>query len=75
MHTFYYMANNHTHQVEESKDFTKNWVSSSRTIFYVSLAAIVAFLVGASIRLSGETYKGKPDVEVQESSLYTPNYK
>lgn len=64
------------HQEEvESKDFTKNWVNSSRFVFYLSLAVIVSFLVGASFRLKHETYKGKPDVEVQSSSKFTPEYK
>ncbi|MCX6209524.1 MAG: hypothetical protein NTZ59_08455 [Bacteroidetes bacterium] len=65
----------HHHEETVSKDFTKNWVNSSRFVFYLSLAALVAFLVGASFRLSHETYKGKPDVEIQSSSKYTPEYK
>jgi hypothetical protein len=69
------MANQNLQMVENSKDIKKSWVNTSRFVFYISVTAIIAFLVGASIRLSGETYKGKPDVEVQESSLYTPKYK
>ncbi len=65
----------HHIEVEESKDFTKNWVNSSRFVFYLSVFALVAFLVGASFKLYQHSYKGKPDVEVQSSSKYTPQYK
>lgn len=58
-----------------SKDFTKNWVNSSRFVFYLSVFAILAFLTGASIKLHNVVYKGKPDVEVQSSTKYTPEYK
>ena len=66
-----------THQVEEvnSKDFTKNWVNSSRFVFYLSVFTIVAFLFGASVRLYQSSYKGKPNIEIQGSSKYTPEYK
>ncbi len=64
-------------QVEEikSKDFTKNWVNSSRFVFYLSVFTIVAFLFGASVKLYQSTYNGTPDVEIQSSSKYTPEYK
>ena len=65
----------HHHNETESKDFTKNWVNSSRFVFYLSLFTILAFLVGASVRLKQECYKGKPDVEIQSSTKYTPEYK
>jgi hypothetical protein len=65
---------NHTEHTE-SKDFTKNWVNSSRFVFYVSVFAILAFLFGVSLRLSHQSYKGKPDIEVQSSSKFTPEYK
>ena len=65
---------NHSEEIK-SKDFTKDWVNSSRFVFYISVFAIVAFLVGASVRLKHECYKGKPDVEVQSSSKFTPEYK
>jgi len=68
------MSQHHTEEVK-SKDFTKNWVNSSRFVFYVSIFSIVAFLFGASFRLFQHRYKGKPDVEVQSSSKYTPEYK
>ena len=60
---------------KETKDFTKNWVNSSRFVFYLSVFSILAFLFGASFKLYQERYKGKPDVEVQSSSKYTPEYK
>jgi hypothetical protein len=66
---------NHNEPTVESKDFTKNWVKSSRFVFYLSLCTIIAFLVGTSVRLKQDCYKGKPDVEVQSSTKFTPEYK
>ncbi|SIO04679.1 hypothetical protein [Chitinophaga niabensis] len=63
------------HTVENTNDFTRDWVSSSRFLFYVKLACIVAFLVGGSFKLWQHRYKGKPKVQVNESSLYEPKYK
>ena len=65
----------HLTETKETKDFTKNWVNSSRFVFYLSVFCIVAFLTGASIRLYQQCYKGKPDVEIQSSTKYTPEYK
>lgn len=63
------------HDTTTSKDFTKNWVNSSRFVFYLSIFAIIAFLTGACIKLHGVIYKGKPDVEIQSSTKFTPEYK
>jgi hypothetical protein len=60
---------------EQSKDFTKNWVGSSRFVFYLSVFALVAFIFGGCYKLYEKRYKGKPDVEVQSSTKYTPEYK
>jgi hypothetical protein len=65
---------NHT-EVIKSKDFTDNWVNSSRFLFYLQIFSVVAFLVGGSVRLYQHRYKGKPDIEIQSSSKYTPEYK
>ena len=71
------MSHNYSEEIKEikSKDFTKNWVTSSRFMFYLSAFTTVAFLFGASVKLYQHRYKGKPDVEVQSSSKYTPEYK
>jgi hypothetical protein len=58
-----------------SKDFTKSWVNSSRFIFFLSLFSMMAFLFGACLRLYNQKYQGKPDIEIQSSSKYTPEYK
>lgn len=58
----------------QDKDFTHNWVSSSGFIFYLSVAAIVAFTFGGCYKLYTKRFD-KPKVTVQESSLYTPKYK
>lgn len=59
----------------EQKDFTKNWVNSSRFLFYLTVFSFIAFVVGCSFRIYNQRYKGKPDVEVQSSSKYKPEYK
>jgi hypothetical protein len=60
---------------EKNNDFTANWVNSSRFLFYLQVASVVAFLFGASFMLYTKKYKGKPDIEIQGSSKYTPEYK
>ncbi len=57
------------------KDFTHNWVSSSRFLFYCQVFLIVAFTLGGCYNLYSHRYKGHPKVTVPESSLYNPEYK
>jgi hypothetical protein len=59
----------------EKKDFSRNWVSSSRFLFYVQIFCIMAFVLGGCYRLYKFSYKGKPEVEVPTSTEYTPKYK
>ncbi len=59
----------------EQKDFTKNWVNSSRFLFYLQVFCILAFVLGGCLRMYNQRYKGKPDVEVQGSSKFKPEYK
>ena len=61
-------------QKVRDKDFTHDWVSSSAFLFYLQVAVLVAFLVGASYMLYTKRFE-KPEVEIQESTLYTPKYK
>ncbi len=61
--------------IRGKKEFGYNWVNSSRFLFYLQVLLTVAFLVGASYKLYQKRYMGKPDVEVQSSSEYTPKYK
>lgn len=63
------------HTVENKNDFTRDWVSSSRFLFYVKIACILAFVLGGCYKLYQHRYKGKPKVTVPESSLYEPKYK
>ncbi len=58
----------------QDKDFTHNWVSSSGFIFYLSLACLFIFLIGSCVKLGTKRFS-KPDVVIQESTLYTPKYK
>ena len=61
-------------QKVQDTDFTHNWVSSSAFLFYLQVAWIVAFVFGGCYMLYTKRYS-KPEVPVQESSLYTPKYK
>ena len=59
----------------QDRDFTHDWVSSSAFLFYLSVFCIVAFSLGSCYRLYHERYEGKPQVNIPESTLYTPKYK
>ncbi|TAE07708.1 MAG: hypothetical protein EAZ47_02940 [Bacteroidetes bacterium] len=59
----------------KEKDFAYNWVSSSRFLFYVHAFCILAFVLGGCYRLYHSRYKGKPEIEIQPSTKYTPEYK
>ncbi len=61
-------------QKVQDRDFTHNWVSSSAFLFYLQLACLVAFILGGCYMLSTKRFS-KPEVPVQESTLYTPKYK
>ena len=58
----------------QDKDFAHNWVSSSAFLFYLQVACTVAFVLGRCYMLTTKRFE-KPDVKVQESTLYTPKYK
>jgi hypothetical protein len=57
------------------KDFTHNWVSSSRFIWFCQVFLALVFIVGMSYNLYTHRYKGKPEVKVPENTLYNPKYK
>jgi hypothetical protein len=61
-------------QKVQDRDFTHNWVSSSAFLFYLQIACVVAFVIGSCYMLSTKRFD-KPQVPVQESTLYTPKYK
>jgi hypothetical protein len=65
------------HDVEnpQEKDIRHNWVNSSRFLFYLQVFCIAAFILGGCYRLYNQRYKGKPNVEVPDNTLYTPKYK
>ena len=56
------------------KDIATNWVSSSRFFFYVSIFAILALVLGNCSQLYNSRFV-KPNLEVQTSSQYKPEYK
>ena len=61
-------------QKVQDKDFAHNWVSSSAFLFYLQVACFVAFVLGGCYMLYTKRFD-KPEVKVQESTLYTPQYK
>ena len=64
-------------QIEQlkEKDFLYNRVSSSRFLFYVNAFWIIALVFAGCFQLYLNHYKGKPDIEIQGSSKYEPQYK
>lgn len=70
-----YMSSVPQGPVTNPKDISKNWVSSSKFLFYLTIFSFLAFVFGSCYRLYNQRYKGKPDVEVQGSSKYKPEYK
>ncbi len=64
----------HEQEVNE-KDLTKDWVSSSKFFFYLTVFSVLSLIFGSCFNLYKHSYKGKPDVEVQGSSKFKPEYK
>ena len=62
-------------QKVQDRDFTHDWVSSSAFLFYLQLVCVLLFVFGACFALYRHHYKGRPEVAIQESTLYTPRYK
>jgi hypothetical protein len=56
-------------------DFTYSWVNSSVFLFYLQVFVFIAFTFGCAYSLYSKRYKGKPEVTIQSSSEYTPQYK
>lgn len=59
----------------KEQDLRYNRVTTSRLLFYVSLLAFICFVAGCSFQLYKHSYKGKPDVQIQGSTHYVPEYK
>lgn len=60
---------------ESNRDFAHNWVSSSRFLFFCQVFLFIAFVLGGCYSLYQHRYKGKPEVNVPENTLYDPKYK
>jgi len=58
----------------QEKDFNYSWVNSSVFLFYLQVFCIVALVFGGCYALYTKRFS-KPEVTVQDSSLYTPKYK
>jgi hypothetical protein len=63
-----------TNQSNVHQDVSKNWVHSSRFIFYVSVFCFLAFVFGCSYRLYNQRWKGIGEPVVPESTKYNPSY-
>jgi len=63
-------------QKVHDRDFTHNWVSSSAFIFYLSVFCLLAFMFGSCYKLYSKRFENSTpqNVQVQESTLYTPKY-
>lgn len=57
------------------KDFTYSWVNSSVFLFYLQVFLFLALTAGCAFGLYSKRYRGTPEVPVQSSSQYTPQYK
>jgi hypothetical protein len=60
---------------DSHKDFSHNWVSSSRFIWLCQVFLFIALVAGCSYGLFTHRYKGKPEVNVPENTNYNPSYK
>lgn len=69
---------NPEYQVElkkiQDRDFTHSWVSSSAFLFYLQVVCFVILVLGGCYALYTKRYH-KPEVTIQSSTLYTPEYK
>ncbi len=60
---------------DSEKDFANNWVSSSRFIWLCQIFLFLSLIVGGCYNLYTHRYKGKPEVNVPDNTLYNPKYK
>jgi hypothetical protein len=60
---------------KQERDFGRNWVNSSVFLFYLQVFCVAAFVLGGCYGLYQHRYQGKPEVNVQSSTQYTPQYK
>lgn len=59
----------------KNEDIAYNKVSSAKFIFYLQAVGGVVLFVVMCFVLWANRYKGKPHVDIQSSTLYTPVYK
>jgi hypothetical protein len=60
--------------MNDDREFGKNWVTSSRFLFLVTVFTFLAFMAGCSYQIYQHRYMGKPKVDVPPNTLYTPKY-
>ena len=72
-----HVDNNYEIELERLKnqDYAYNKVSSSRFLFYLQFVGSLILFLTACYVLWTNRYQVKPDVEIQSSTLYTPEYK
>lgn len=57
------------------KDLAHNWVSTSRFIWLCQIFLFLALVLGGCYNLYTHRYKGHPQVEIPDNTLYNPKYK
>ena len=72
-----YTADGYAKELEELKneDIAYNKVSTAKFIFYLQMAGGTLLFLMMCFILWTKRYEGKPKVDVQSSTLYTPVYK
>ncbi len=58
----------------DEKDLSKNWVTTSRFLFYTTVFCLLAFVAGCSYNLYDHRWKGIGKPAVPESTKYNPVY-
>lgn len=59
----------------QERDIKYSWVDSSVFLFYLQVFFMIALTIGCSYGLYSKRYRGKPEVNIQPSTQYTPQYK
>jgi len=72
-----YTADSYAKELEglKNQDIAYNKVGTAKFIFYLNLVGSILFFLTVCFILWTKRYEGKPNVDVQSSTLYTPVYK
>jgi hypothetical protein len=72
-----YTTDSYAKELEELKneDIAYNKISSAKFIFYLQVVGSTLLFIAMCFILWTKRYEGKPKLDVQSSTLYTPVYK